>query len=373
MKISVLIPVLNEAARLPALFRALPPALRGVDAELLFIDNGSTDNSRALVQAFSKKFPAARLLEEPAQGFPEPLNRGLVEAKGECALFLDADALPAAGWAKAMVKALGSADIAVGETLSILPPKPTAYGKLAGALFRDHSRRAASAVGHALPWGPACNLGVHVSWFAKVGPFSSAATSAFDIDWCWRAVLAGARISYCPQAKIKHWRRNDRMALLSQFDRYGRGEAWLHRTYSFLLGEEAAFEDPLSSGVDAFLRLRHRSRAAALKSLGGALDEVATAFASGVRLGYELPHRPCALPRPVPSRAVGWPSGKGETTVFVPGKGVTTLAGEGAKIWEAWQGGAEPAELERLFARLHRCSIEEAHHGIHEFLEALSP
>lgn len=381
MKISVIIPVLNESARLPGLFKALPAAMKGTAHEILFVDNGSADGSPGLILAFAAKYKHARLLEEKAQGFPEPLNRALSEAKGEIALFLDADALPVAGWASAMADALsldeGEADIAVGETVSILPKGAgqanSHYGRLAAKLFHGHSKRTAAAVGHALPWGPACNLGVRMSWFATVGPFASAATSAFDIDWCWRAVLAGAQLRFVPKAKVQHFRRTERAELLRQFDRYGRGEAWLHRTYAFLLGPDAPLPDPLLAGVDAHVRLRHHSSAAKLSALAPALDDVAAAFAGGVRVGYELPHRECGLPRPVPTQAVGWPTGKSEYTLFVAGKGVTMLEGEGAKIWEAMRAGATHHELEALFRRLNKCTAEEAHHGIHEFMEAIRP
>src|SRR5690606_35977531 len=112
----------------------------------------------------------ARLLKESRRGFAEPLNLALGESTGDLLLFLDADAVPAPGWRQAMVKGAQSADILVGETLSTLQGKPTPYGKLAWKLFHRHSRRTATAQGHALPWGPTCNLAVKKSWFETVGP-----------------------------------------------------------------------------------------------------------------------------------------------------------------------------------------------------------
>ncbi|MGZ3742067.1 MAG: glycosyltransferase family 2 protein, partial [Bdellovibrionota bacterium] len=280
---------------------------------------------------------------------------------------------PDSRWIGAMEKALGAADLVVGQTISALPKKATRYGKVALTLFKGHSERTAHARGHALPWGPTCNLGVRRELLEKTGPFSPEATSAFDIDWCWRAILKGASIAYCAQAKVKHARRNERRALLEQFERYGLGEAWLHRTYAFLLSPEDQNPDALLAGVDAFSRLRHQSDAAKVKTLAPVLDEVATAFACGVRLGYERPHRDCPLERTAPTSAVSWMNNAKSATVFVPGKGLAVLEGKQLRLWQAIRAGASDAELTKLFMRLFKATEHDAHHEIEEFRSSLSP
>lgn len=45
MKLSVVIPVMNEEDNIDPLFKALREALKGVDFELIFVDDGSTDNT----------------------------------------------------------------------------------------------------------------------------------------------------------------------------------------------------------------------------------------------------------------------------------------------------------------------------------------
>jgi hypothetical protein len=295
----------------------------------------------------------------------------VAEAGGELLLFLDAGAVPSSGWVKAMASA--EADLVVGETVSAPAKRITAYGKLSAELFREHSRKAARAEGHSLPWGPVCNLGVRKKWFEEVGPFSSEAAGAFDIDFCWRALLAGAKLLYAPKAVVSHQRRSEREALLRQFDRYGQSEAWLHRTWAFLLGAENAGFHPLVAGVDAFLRLRHHSRAAKFKSLARPLDEVSAAFSAGVRLGFERAHRPCPLERPYPVRTVSWWVSPKEMVVFVPGRGATNLKGNALAVWRAHEEGASLAELGKLFVKLYRATPEEAEEAAAEFIEELSP
>lgn len=368
--VSVLIPVLNEAQNLPALFRGLQPVLKAEKTEIIFIDNGSEDNSLSLLTDFCRQ-SGARLLVEAQRGFAQPLNRGLAEAKGELLLFLDADAIPSAGWLKAMREALATADLVVGETESKISGKATAYGKVSLALFKGHSRNTATAHGYALPWGPTCNLGAKRAVFDHVDLFSPEAGGAFDIDWCWRALLGGFTIAFAPKAKITHFRRNDRTSLLAQFDRYGRSEAWLQRTYAFLNGE-AENEDSLIASVDAFNRLRARGQGLKGKAEQTALAEACIAFASGVRAGYVGFFRPCNLPRKRPSQAVAWKNQTGGVTVFIPGKGVTEFAGKGLQAWEAVRAGATDAELAKLMTKLFKVPPKYALGEAREFRKALA-
>lgn len=372
MKTAILIPVLNEEKNLPTLFRALKALRkRSPEAEIHFVDNGSQDQSPALLGEFARSISRCHVHAEPVRGFAEPLNKGLAVSESENVLFLDADSFPRADWALRMEAALENCELVVGETTSALPKMPTPYGRLAELLFRGHSERTARAHGHALPWGPTCNLGVKRALFRRVGRFAPAATSAFDIDWCWRAVLGGARLRYESKAKVAHLRRNERDALLRQFERYGKGEAWLHRRYSFLLDPEDRKEDPLLAAMAAYSRLKDHSSASKRKGLP--LDEVAVAFAAGVRAGYEGDLTPCSEKRELPQRAIGWESGKKEMTVFVPGKGVAQFKGKMVDLWVAKETGASEEELVHLFEKLFKATHEEAHHEIESFLEALTP
>lgn len=298
------------------------------------------------------------------------LNSAAGKATGDYLLLLAAK--PAPGWIAEMEKALGTADLVVGETDSVLPGKPTPHGKLALRLFKGHSRRAAEAKGHALPWGPFYNLGLRRELFLRIGAFSTVAGGAFDIDWCWRAVLAGARLSFAPKARATRERANTRAALLTEFDAYGQGEAWLHGAFSFLL-EHGAPADSLLTAIDGYTRLRHHSQAAKAASLAIPLEETAAAFAAGVRLGFGGWKKQCPLPRPAPALAISWVSGKKEQTIFVPGKGLTTLDGKALAVWTALRDERPEAELVKLVRRLFKASAEDAAHVLTDFRGALSP
>ncbi len=84
MRLSIVIPVLNEAARLPTLLSGLQP-LRARGVELIVADGGSGDCSRELAAPF-----VDRVIEAP-RGRARQMNAGAAEARGEVLLFLHAD------------------------------------------------------------------------------------------------------------------------------------------------------------------------------------------------------------------------------------------------------------------------------------------
>lgn len=79
----VVIPVLNEAAALPALLAAMPPGYRAVVA-----DNGSTDGSGDIARRMG-----AVVVDEPARGFGAACWAGLVAASPDDGVvcFMDGD------------------------------------------------------------------------------------------------------------------------------------------------------------------------------------------------------------------------------------------------------------------------------------------
>ncbi len=84
MTLSIIVPVLNEAAALPALLERLLPLLRQ-GCEVLIVDGGSEDGSTNLAQCAGFK-----VLHAP-RGRARQMNSGAAQASGEVLLFLHAD------------------------------------------------------------------------------------------------------------------------------------------------------------------------------------------------------------------------------------------------------------------------------------------
>jgi dolichyl-phosphate beta-glucosyltransferase len=93
-EISIIVPALNEELRLPKTLESIHTYLmtRGLHAEVLVVDDGSTDNTAKIVKDFSSRFPELRLISNGrnrGKGFS--VRHGMLEACGEIALFTDAD------------------------------------------------------------------------------------------------------------------------------------------------------------------------------------------------------------------------------------------------------------------------------------------
>jgi len=99
MRLSVVIPILNEARQLPDLFAHLLPLRRG-GYEIIFADGGSTDGSAALVEV------AGFRLVRAGRGRALQMNAGAAAASGEALLFLHADTRLPPGAPRHVLRAL---------------------------------------------------------------------------------------------------------------------------------------------------------------------------------------------------------------------------------------------------------------------------
>lgn len=96
--LAVIVPVLNEAPRLPALVRRL----RAEDVEVIVADGGSVDGSRAAARAEGAVVVKAR------QGRAPQLNAGAAATQADALLFLHADTTPPRGFASLVLDDLAA-------------------------------------------------------------------------------------------------------------------------------------------------------------------------------------------------------------------------------------------------------------------------
>ncbi|MDP9119988.1 MAG: glycosyltransferase family 2 protein [Acidobacteriota bacterium] len=93
-EISLVIPVFNEEENLPVLAAEIELAMRQLARpyEVLFVDDGSTDASPAVLAGLSRQDPRVRLLRQRRNsGQTAALGAGFRHARGEVVVTLDAD------------------------------------------------------------------------------------------------------------------------------------------------------------------------------------------------------------------------------------------------------------------------------------------
>lgn len=94
LSLSVIIPLYNESESLPELHQELQEALRpwADDYELIFVDDGSTDDSFAVLEKLHAEDPRVVALRfRRNQGKASALMAGFHQARGEILITLDAD------------------------------------------------------------------------------------------------------------------------------------------------------------------------------------------------------------------------------------------------------------------------------------------
>ncbi len=94
-KLSILIPAYNEANTIVTLLeKVIASQLTGIEKEIIVIDDGSTDDTISLVNAFHEKNPKNDITiikQEKNQGKGAALQAGIKKATGNIILIQDAD------------------------------------------------------------------------------------------------------------------------------------------------------------------------------------------------------------------------------------------------------------------------------------------
>jgi glycosyltransferase involved in cell wall biosynthesis len=118
-KYSIVIPAFNEAARILGALEAVVACIRqhGWNAEVVVVDDGSRDQTAALVSAFARNNPEIRMLQNPGnRGKVYSVRNGLLHSFGEVVMFTDADLSAPIEEAVGLFAAIASgADIAIGS------------------------------------------------------------------------------------------------------------------------------------------------------------------------------------------------------------------------------------------------------------------
>lgn len=91
--LSIVIPAHNEEGRLPPSLAQIDAFLQtqSFDAEVIVVENGSTDNTVAVAQAFAREHPYVRVIEASVRGKGLAVKVGMLAARGEFRFICDAD------------------------------------------------------------------------------------------------------------------------------------------------------------------------------------------------------------------------------------------------------------------------------------------
>ena len=189
MLISVVSTVKNEERNIGDLLDSL--VTQEGPLEILIVDADSSDGTREIVAAYAKKYPIVRLLlRGGTRG--EGRNFGVKNAQGGAVAFIDGDCIANPFWVKSLREGLRKAKVVAGKTIHI------------GYKPFEELERVELIYGGSDVTFPSSNLAYDRAVFLALGGFDPWFATAEDIDLNLRAVQAGHRILYKPDAIVYH-------------------------------------------------------------------------------------------------------------------------------------------------------------------------
>lgn len=204
-EVSIIVVNWNGGAALGSCLDSAAGAVRGRRAEVLLVDNASTDGS---AEEALGAHPEVRLIRNGANvGFAGGANTGLSEASGEVLLLLNPDAQIGA---EALGRLLGvmqqDGRIGIAGCGSVDGEGRSAPGyemSLPGQRGVSVARR--EGQGRDVAWVSGACLAARREMVEEVGPLDEGFFMySEDVDWCYRAREAGWRVVTLPEVTVRH-------------------------------------------------------------------------------------------------------------------------------------------------------------------------
>ena len=199
---SIVVVNYNGRALLDPCLRATLPQASALGAEAIVVDNGSTDDS---VDFVCRQFPDVVLIQSARnEGFAGGANIGTREARSDCVVLLNNDAVPEEGWLEHLLRALDAPDVAIAASVIEEARYPAAYALGTGTV---------SVIGHPIPsvlpdpTAPFYATGTALAFKRPLfpEPFPAVYFAYYeDLLLSWRARLRGYTVARALGSRVRH-------------------------------------------------------------------------------------------------------------------------------------------------------------------------
>jgi len=254
MKLSVIIPCYNGAKTIGMQLEALANQTWDEDWEIIVSDNGSTDNSVSVVNAYRTRLSNLRIVDASRkQGQPYALNVGANHALGESIAFCDADDEVGEGWLRAIGDALKKFEFVAARfdfqklntVQAVLSRKNPQQNGLQQYTYPNY-----------LPHAGGGSLGLRKQLFEEIGGFDESLLLLHDTDLCWKIQLTGKTLYFVSEAVMHIRLRDDLQSVFKQAKSYGEYNVLIYKRYRPLGMPKLS----LKKGIKTWIQLLRRFR-----------------------------------------------------------------------------------------------------------------
>lgn len=245
MKLSVIIPCLNVADTIAIQLEALANQQWSEPWEVIIADNGSTDESMAIVEQYRQRIPLLRIVDaSDKRGRAHACNVGAAAAAGDALAFCDGDDEVAPGWLAAMGEALSKYDFVACRREYEKLNEPWVLKCRASVVAQAGGLNQYKYPPY-LPHAAGATLGVRRSVHQAIGGFDETMLRLQDTDYCWRIQLAGIQLHLIPDAVIHYRFRHTLAGLFEQSRLWGEYNVVLYKKYRPLGMPEISWAESL--------------------------------------------------------------------------------------------------------------------------------
>lgn len=249
MMLSIIIPCFNNADTIGDQLDAFRNQQWDNPWEIIVSDNGSTDNSRDIVEEYKKLLKNLSVIDaSDKRGAAHARNRGAQVANGTALAFCDADDVVGDGWVAAIGNALSRYDFVASKfETSILNNRDADND----GEVTQHYGLQEYTYPQFLSHSGGCGLGIKKSIHEAVGGFNEDMLRLEDTDYCWRVQLSGIKFHFIPEAVVHIRLRDNPIDLYRQTREWAEYNVLLYKKYR----KYGMPKLPLKTGIKEWLSL----------------------------------------------------------------------------------------------------------------------
>jgi GT2 family glycosyltransferase len=197
--VSIIIPTFNGASRIAKCLDALTEHIAKRDAEIIVVDDGSTDSTSDVVQRYS----GVRLIAQANAGPAAARNRGAAEARGSILLFTDDDCVPASNWFDAMLSPFKNSEVVGSKGVYRTHQKPI-VARFVQIEYEDRYRLMSKL--DSIDFIDTYSAAFRRDCFLEMGGYdmSFPVACAEDIELSYRMSARGWKMKFVPAAIVYH-------------------------------------------------------------------------------------------------------------------------------------------------------------------------